>query len=129
MPGSPATPPAGSRPPRRPEGGAQASPGPSEVERLAGRLRGVYARLDEYRREPTISAEQERQRRRDLADYDRALVALCEALGHPTGVAPGAPVSVDARATLTRALAKAGFDVRANGGPPGRHRPRWGPSR
>lgn len=87
-------------------------PEPSDVDRLARRLRQVYARLDGYRRVQTISPAEERERQRELAHYDRALLALCSALGIDTGLRPGQPVSVDARAGLTRALARAGFDVR-----------------
>jgi hypothetical protein len=99
-----------------------AAPGRSEVDALTDQLRRVYARLDDYRRKPTISPAHEVQRQRELAEYDRALVRLCGALGMETGLEPGAPVSVDARAALTRALAHAGFDVRAPSGPPLRPR-------
>jgi hypothetical protein len=94
---------------------------------LADRLRRVYGRLDDYRRQPTISPDQERQRQQELAEYDRALLDLCAALGMRTGLGPGAPVTVDARANLTRGLARAGFDVRASGEPAAKRRPRLAP--
>ena len=85
----------------------------AELRALARRLRRIYARLDEYRREATITPAAEHQRQLELAEYDRVLVALCDALAIPTGLAPGQPVSIEVRASLTRALAGAGLDVRA----------------
>jgi hypothetical protein len=97
-----------------------------ELEPLAQRLRAIYARLDGYRSAPTISPDMEASRQRALAEYDRVLVAACQALGVATGLSPGAMVGVDARARLTGALARAGLDVRANGdGEPRRTRTRW----
>lgn len=80
---------------------------------LARRLRQIYARLDEYRREATITPAAERERQRELAEYDRVLITLCDALAIPTGLAAGQSVSVETRASLTKALAGAGLDVRA----------------
>jgi hypothetical protein len=96
---------------------APVPPGPAtELELLAGRLRTIYARLDGYRSLPSVSPAMDAQRQRELADYDQALLAVCTALDIPTGVEPGAAVEVDARARLTRALARAGVDVREAGG-------------
>ena len=97
-----------------------------DLESLAERLRSVYARLDGYRSAPVISPEMEARRQRELAEYDRALVAACQAFGVATGLAPGAAVGVDARARLTGALARVGLDVRANGDADARRaRTRW----
>jgi hypothetical protein len=107
-----------------PAGGSRASA--PDLEPLAQRLRAIYARLDGYRSAPTISPEMEARRQRELAEYDRALVAACQALGVATGLPPGAAVGVDARARLTGALARAGLDVRANvDAEPRRLRTRW----
>lgn len=88
------------------------SPAPS-IEEVFGRLQRIYGRLDEYRREATISPATERQRQRELSEYDRLLVAVCDALDMPTGSDGGRPLSIEKRAALTRALARAGLDVRA----------------
>ena len=90
--------------------------GPSRdasIESLVSELRRLYARLDGYRREPTISRARERQRERDLADYDAALLQACSALAVPTGLRSGETVSIERRAALTRTLARLGLDVRA----------------
>jgi hypothetical protein len=123
VPQRPAVRPVPPRPPAAPA--LRPSDAPTEVERLVQRLRTIYARLDEYRGEATISPSREARRQRELAEYDAALVAVCAALGMPTGLEPGAPVSVDARARLTRGLARAGLDVRATGAPAARPRTRW----
>jgi len=97
---------------------ARPSPAPEgTVEDMFGRLQRIYGRLDEYRREPAISPATERQRQRELSDYDRVLVAVCEAIDIPTGPAGGQPLSVENRAAFTRALARAGLDVRSPGYP------------
>ena len=112
---SPPPPTAGDGNANGPAGGGNVSRArTTQVEELTARLRGSYARLDEYRRQEVITPAAERQRQRELAEYDRVLVALCAALGIPTGVADGEPVTLKARATLTRALAQAGFDVRGD---------------
>jgi len=82
----------------------------AELRALARRLRRIYARLEEYRREAMVTPSAECQRQQELAEYDRVLVTLCHALAIPTGEHP---LSVEARASLTRALARAGLDVRA----------------
>ena len=104
-------------PPTAPWTATEAEPDISDVERLADRLRRLYACLDEYRREAAITPAQERQRQRHLAEYDQALLSLCAGLGMETGLDPGGPVDVGARAALTRALARQGIDVRAAGEP------------
>ena len=93
------------RPAPRPE----AEPRPEE---LVGRLRRIYSRLDDFRREEIATPEAEQQRQRVLAAYDRELVAVCAALQIPPGLPQGEPLTVEVRAALTRALANAGFDVR-----------------
>ena len=93
--------------------GPAAPSGDPSVESLASELRRLYARLDGYRREPTISRARERQRERDLADYDAALLQACSALAVPTGLRSGQTVSIERRAALTRTLARLGLDVRA----------------
>jgi len=122
-----------SRPPPAPRPVPAPAPVPTDegrrpapdLESLTQRLRSIYARLDGYRSAPVISPEMEARRQRELAEYDRALVAACQALGVATGLAPGAAVGVDARARLTGALARAGLDVRANGDADRRARTRW----
>jgi hypothetical protein len=89
-------------------------PRETEIDSLAAELRRLYARLDGYRREPTISRSRERQRERDLGDYDTSLLRACSALGVPTGLRPDEPVSIERRATLTKTLARLGLDVRAD---------------
>jgi hypothetical protein len=106
---------------RPPTAAAPAEAEAARIDRLAERLRAIYARLDEYRGQATISPVQEAERLGYLSEYDRALVAACQALDIPTGLEPGEQVSVDARGRLTRALAGAGLDVRA--GAPERGRP------
>jgi hypothetical protein len=124
----PSRPPAAPRPVPAPapvptDEGRSAAP---DLESLAQRLRSIYARLDGYRSAPVISPEMEARRQRELAEYDRALVAACQALGVATGLAPGGAVGVDARARLTGALARVGLDVRANGDADTRRaRTRW----
>ncbi len=90
-----------------------ATPARSRVDELGERLRRIYARLDEYRREPVLSPDAQRRHQRELAEYDRVLVALCDVIGIETGLRPGQPVGPEDRAALTRALARAGLDVRA----------------
>lgn len=112
-------PPPARRPPVRP---VAAPSGPSVAE-LFGRLQRIYGRLDEYRREPGISPATERQRQRELSDYDGVLVAVCDAIDIPTGSGDGRPLTIENRAALTHALARAGLDVRAGvQGPPLRSR-------
>ena len=101
----------------------------AELRALARRLRRIYARLDEYRREASMTPAAERERQRELADYDRVLVALCESLAIPTGLAAGQPVSVEVRASLTRALAGAGLDVRVGARAANRAHPREAPAK
>ena len=101
----------------------------AEVRALARRLRQIYARLDEYRREAMITPATELQRQRELAEYDRVLVALCDALAIPTELPAGQPVSVEARASLTRALARAGLDVRSGARASDGARPRGAPAK
>jgi hypothetical protein len=84
------------------------------LEETAAAVRMAYARLDGYRRERTITPERERQRQQDLAAYDAALLTACSLLGIPTG-AVGRPISVEDRSALTKALARAGLDVRSGG--------------
>ena len=101
----------------------------AELDALARRLRRIYARLDEYRRQSVVTPDAERQRQRELAEYDRVLVTLCDALAIPTELANGQPMSVEARASLTRTLARAGVDVRAGGRASGDARPREAPAK
>jgi len=82
------------------------------MEETSATLRAAYARLDEYRRERTISPDRERQRQHDLAAYDVALMTACALLRIPAGPA-GRPISVEDRSALTKALARAGLDVRS----------------
>lgn len=94
------------------------------------RLRRLYLRLDEYRRHAEISPEAEVQRQRLLNEYDKELIAACRTLGIATERVSGAPLTVGARAGLTRALAQAGIDVRSAQGEPDdqrgrRPRPGW----
>lgn len=105
-----------------------AAPPPTPVEELGDRLRRVYARLDEYRRQAVRTPEAERRQQRDLAEYDRVLVAACDAMGIETGLLPAQRVGAEERAALTRALARAGLDVRAGVASGGR-RPRLPPNR
>ncbi|MDQ4069571.1 MAG: hypothetical protein M3203_08925 [Actinomycetota bacterium] len=91
---------------------AAGPPPRSRVEELGDELRRIYGRLDEYRRQPVLTPEAERRHQRDLAEYDRVLVLVCEAMGIPTGLQDGEPVGAEVRAGLTRALARAGLDVR-----------------
>jgi hypothetical protein len=124
----PSRPPAASRPAPAPTPvpTGEGRPAAPDLEALAERLRSIYARLDGYRSAPVISPEMEARRQRELAEYDRALVAACRALGVATGFDPGAAVGVDGRARLTGALARAGLDVRANGDADTRRaRTRW----
>jgi hypothetical protein len=101
-----------------------AKPPPTPVEELGDRLRRIYARLDEYRRQAVLTPEDERRQQRDLAEYDRALVAVCDAMNIDTGLLPAQRVGAEERAALTRALARAGLDVRAAMGDHVRRRPR-----
>ncbi len=98
----PTTLPDRSRPSRQPD-----------VASLASELRRLYSKLDGYRREPTISRLREQERERDLGEYDAVLLRACSALAVPTGLRAGEPVSIERRAALTKALARAGIDVRA----------------
>lgn len=98
-----------------PTNGAHVHPRRHRAEELVDELRRIYARLDEYRRQPAVTADAERRHLQHLAEYDRALLAACRAVGIPTGLAEGEPVDAEARAALTRALARAGFDVRVGG--------------
>lgn len=82
-------------------------------EEPGSRLRQIYLRLDEYRRHAVITPETEVERQRLLNEYDGELIAVCRALGIPSDPASGPPLTVGARAGLTRALAQAGVDVRA----------------
>lgn len=91
---------------------AAAAPDERRLEELVSRLRRVYSRLEEFRRQEVVTPDIERERQRTLAAYDRELMAVCAALRIPTGLADGEPVTVEARGALTRALARAGFDVR-----------------
>lgn len=84
------------------------------VEDPGARLRPIYSRLDQYRRQAVITPDAELERQRLLAEYDRELIAACSALRIPTGLGEGDTVTVSVRAGLTRALAQAGVDVRAD---------------
>jgi hypothetical protein len=86
--------------------------GAGRTDGLALELRRLYARLDDYRREPTISSTRERQRERDLGEYDAVLLRACAALSIPVGLRPGEPITLERRGALTQALARAGIDVR-----------------
>ncbi|MEA2827061.1 MAG: hypothetical protein QOG43_1500 [Actinomycetota bacterium] len=86
----------------------------TEIESLATELRRLYSRLDGYRREPTISRARERQRERDLGDYDASLLHACAALDIPTGLRGGEAMTIERRAALTQTLARLGLDVRAD---------------
>jgi hypothetical protein len=86
----------------------------TEIESLAAELRRLYARLDGYRKEPTISRARERQRERDLGDYDTSLIHVCSALDVPTGLRAGETMTIERRAALTKTLARLGLDVRAD---------------
>ncbi len=117
-----ATPRPGPSTPHGAPGRDRSQPGrEAEIGNLASELRRLYAKLDGYRREPTISRARERQRERDLGDYDTALLRACSALGVPTGLRAGEPVGIERRAALTKHIARAGIDVRASTGvpPPG----------
>ncbi len=92
--------------------GGDAPPPRLRIEELGDELRRLYARLDEYRRQPVLTPDDERRHGHDLAEYDRTLVAVCDRMGIPTGLRPGEPVGAEVRATLTRTLARAGLDVR-----------------
>ncbi len=100
------------------------APTRSSVDELGDRLRRIYARLDEYRRQAVLSPDAQRRHQRELAEYDRALVAACDAFGIPTGLGPGDPVGAEDRAALTRALARVGLDVRAGVAADGVRKPR-----
>ena len=106
--------------------GGDAPPPRPRTEELADELRRLYARLDEYRRQPVLTPDAERRHGHDLAEYDRTLLALCERMSIPTGLPPGEPVGAEVRASLTRTLARAGLDVRtvASGSSPSRHQPK-----
>lgn len=94
------------------------------IEELVRELRQIYGRLDEFRRMAAVTPEVERQRQQTLLEYDRQLLAVCAALRVPTGFAAGEQVTVEARGSLTRALARAGFDVRADLREPASPKPR-----
>ncbi|HEX2048359.1 MAG TPA: hypothetical protein VHF27_11370 [Acidimicrobiales bacterium] len=117
-----------SRPAERPRPSSAPPPEPapalSAVEELGERLRRIYARLDEYRRHPVLTSEAERRQQQDLAEYDRVLVAVCDAMGIDTGLLPAQRIGAEERAALTRALARAGLDVRTGMGAHGSRRPR-----
>lgn len=86
--------------------------GASRIDGLALELRRLYARLDDYRREPTISPSREAQRERDLGEYDAVLLRACAALSIPVGLRTGEAITLERRGALTQALARVGIDVR-----------------
>lgn len=92
--------------------GGPRQPRSSSLAEAMSSLRAAYARLDGYRREQVITPARETQRQQDLADYDAALLTVCSLRGIPMGLTAGAPITVEDRGALTRALARAGLDVR-----------------
>jgi hypothetical protein len=111
VPSPPRSRPSNPRPTAAPPSRPPAAP-TVDFDALAFELRRLYAKLDDYRREPTISPARERHRERDLGDYDTILLRACSALAIPTGLRPGEPVTIERRGALTQALARAGLDVR-----------------
>ena len=89
---------------------------PVPLEQLAADLRRLFVRLGGDRTDTTVatwSRQRPEEWEANLLEFDRLLVATCQAVGLETPDMPaGEPLPARSRASLIEALADAGVDVR-----------------
>lgn len=103
----------------RPAPPAPEPPAARPLERLAAELRLLYHQLAARRQQPDTADTDGWAR--DLMRYDTLLLRACARFGVATGSRPGDRLAAGDRVELTRALAQAGLDVRAQAVRSGRH--------